>query len=685
MDEKELQENELQEFSLDDIMREFGSDAPVEDTGEEPVFTEEELFPEEAAAPEVAVTGDTIRMEPIAAAPVREERVTSDTIRLDTALIAKGTVRNAQPIQDEEEELQPEEAAFDGQWEPEYEQPMGEYVPPQPILIHPRSRLRELKKKLVTGPERLYYQLAEKGVGKLQVALFLSILVVLVCAIATTMHAFGAVQPERMKLLVFSQFLAMLLSALLGSFQLIEGVTDLFKKRFTLNTLLVFTFVACALDGVLCLKMQQVPCCAAFSLQVTTSLWSAYQQRSTRLSRLDTMRKATKLDKISLQDNYYEDRAGVLRGEGQVEDFMNTEHESTRLEKVISVYALAALGVSLAVAVVACLLQSVWFGIRVWAVTLLASMPATIFITLSRPNAVLRMRLHKLGAVICSWKGVKALCQKLVFPVTFDDLFPAGTLQLNGVKFFTDRSPDQTVAYAAALISENGGGMKPLFDYLLESRNGVHYTAREFRAYDGGGIGAVVNGADVLAGSLGFLAQKGVEVPEGMRVGNAVCVAVDGELCGIFAVAYEKSRITTAALNTLSSYRGLRPVLVGSQFMLTQEFLRAKFGIAVRKLTIPEIENAPAQLQDPEGEALVLATKDGIAPFAFGVTGARALRTASILGVVIHLTGGILGMAMMLVLAILGAGQLLTPANLFLYELIWMIPGILISEWTRSI
>ncbi len=682
-----MDENELQEFNLDDIMREFGADVPEEPAEEIPAA--EDAAQEETAPETPGVTGDTIRMDTLPGKEEGETGVTSDTIRLDTALIAKGTVRNAQPILDEEEETpapEPEqEEAFEGQWEPEYEQPMGDYTPPPMILQHPRSRLKELKKKLVAGPERLYYQLSEKGVGKVQVALFLSLLVVLISAGATAMYAFGAVQAERMKLLVFSQFLAMLLSALIGSFQLIEGVADLFKKRFTLNTLLVFTFIACALDGVLCLKMEQVPCCAAFSLQVTMSLWASYQQRSTRLSRLDTMRKATKLDKISLSEDYYEETAGILRGEGQVEDFMETEQETTGPEKVLSVYALVALGVSIAVGITAGVLHSLWLGVRVWAVTLLAAMPATIFITLSRPNAVLRSRLHSLGSVLCGWQSVKDLCKKITFPVTFDDLFPAGTLQLNGVKFYTDRNPDQTVAYAAALIGENGGNLKPLFDYLLETRNGIHYTPREFREYEGGGIGAVVNGEAVLAGSLGFLAKMGVEVPEGLRVGHAVCVAVDGELSGLFAVSYEKSRLVNAALNTLSSYRGLRPVLAGSQFMITPEFLRAKFGISVRKLVIPEIGQQPTETQSEEGKALVLTTRDGIAPLAFGVTGARALRTASVLGVVIHMVGGILGIVMMLVLAILGAGQLLTPANLFLYELIWMIPGILISEWTRSI
>ena len=153
----------------------------------------------------------------------------------------------------------------------------------------------------------------------------------------------------------------------------------------------------------------------------------------------------------------------------------------------------------------------------------------------------------------------------------------------------------------------------------------------------------------------------------------------------MFAVSYEKNRSVAAALNTLSSYRGLRPILAGSHFMLNQDFLRAKFGVAVRKLTIPEEGQQPKSIQAEEGQALLLTTRDGIAPLAFGVTGARALRTASILGVVIHMIGGIAGMLMMLALAILGAEELLTPQNLFLYELIWMIPGILISEWTRSI
>ena len=70
---------------------------------------------------------------------------------------------------------------------------------------------------------------------------------------------------------------------------------------------------------------------------------------------------------------------------------------------------------------------------------------------------------------------------------------------------------------------------------------------------------------------------------------------------------------------------------------------------------------------------------------AFCVTGARSLRTACNVGTALHMVGGILGMGVVLTLVLLGALNLLTPANMFLYQLVWMIPGFLVTEWTRSI
>ena len=683
-----MDEKEIQEFDLDDIIKEFAD--PDEEIREK---TAEEILQEataEVTAPQepqeeepqaqAPAGGDTIRFQPVDE-PLPES-ATSDTVRFEPIGDPREEEEPA-PQEPEEEKAEP----YSDEWEPEYEQPMGEYVPAPPIVFKPKSRLRELKRQLVNGPEKQYYIQLEKGMGKLQVAIFFSLLVVLLSAGAMALYALDWVPESRMRLMVFSQFFAMLVSALLGSYQLLEGAVDLFRRRFSLNTLLLITFVACCVDGVLCLQQLRVPCCAAFSLQVTMSLWSEYQKRNTRLGQLDTMRKATRLDSIADAQDYHEGGKGLLRGLGEVEHFMDTYEDRPQAEKTLSVYAIVALCVSIGAGVLAGVLHGVSAGIQVLSVTLLAAMPASIFVTISRPMAVLERRLHRVGTVLCGWQGVRRLAGKVYFPIDHNDLFPQGTVKINGVKFFGSRQPEQIIAYATAIVSQCGGTLEPIFKHLLESRNGAYYQAESFQRYEDG-IGGEVCGEPVLVGTLQFLKTMGVEVPEGIRVSQAVCVAVDGELSGLFAVTYARDRAAVAGLVTLCSYRKLRPVLISGDFMLTPQFIRGIFDVRVKRILFPDEETRQALLEKelPEDStAAALITGEGLAPFGYAVTGARSLKSAITGGITIHMIGGILGMLMMLALAYLNATWLLTPANLFLYELVWLIPGLLVTERTRNI
>ena len=723
MEDKELQE--LEEFTLEDIIKEFSNqpyeapaeEAPLEEAAEDRAVEEavpeeetvEEALPaEDLSAPETetaeeaeALSGETVAFTPVketaeeAEEETEEETVVSDdTIRLDSAQVLKGIVHDAQHIDDEETAEQPEQMpeeekpAFTGDWEPEYEQPMGQYVPPQPIVFPTRAESREMKRRLIVGPEKKYYELTEKGLGKLQVCMFFALLVVIGSAISTVAYAQGMVPDNRLRLMIFGQFMAVLLSALLGSFQLIQGVADLLKGRFTLNTLLVVTFFVCCADGVFCLLQERIPCCAAFSLEVLFSLWNTYHRRHAEMGQMDVLRKAAKLSGVCAVADAYEGKSVLHRIPGRVEHFMDNYDGITDPEKRQSVYALIALAFSVGIGVFTGIMQDVYIGIQMTAVSLLAAVPATAFVAVSRPFSVLQRRLHRLGSVLCGWQGVKQLCGKAVFPVRNEDVFPLGTTRMNGVKFFGSRSTEQVLSYAAAVVAGESNGLAQLFQQVLDSRNGRHYDAQNLRRYENGGIGGTVLDEPVLMGSLNFLKEMGVEVPEGIQVSQAVCVAIDGELCGVFAISYEKTRSATAGLSTLSSYRGLNPIMVDSEFMMSESFIRSKFAIKSKRLQFPD-EQTRMQLRsvlpDENAEAALLTTVDGLAPVAYCVTGARALRTSCNLGVALHMIGGFLGMGVVLTLMLLGAAHLLTPANMFLYQLVWMIPGWLVTEWTRSI
>ena len=230
----EQERNELEqdvpelELDLDDIMKEFGAeeDRPVRESSAQELLEavlseagirvdrEEEkkslsdtvsFAPVELPVRE-QVTDDTVAFTPVgddtvAFTPVDDATVSPDLPEDDTVVFApvESSDEEASEGEDAEEDELGDTLRFGQEdmqtirqaagekaepysegWEPEYEQPIGEYVPPQPIVFRPRSRLRELKRQLVAGPEKRYYELAEIGLGKLQVAIFLCFIVVLI-------------------------------------------------------------------------------------------------------------------------------------------------------------------------------------------------------------------------------------------------------------------------------------------------------------------------------------------------------------------------------------------------------------------------------------------------------------------------------------------------------------------------
>lgn len=646
----------------EDAQQPQGEEAEAEPSEEEP--SEEDPQPEQ----EPALEGDTVRF-----AAITDEQVDEALSQIQQEVSADDTIDLGAQT--------PAPAA-----EPAFE--VEEEFIPAPIVFTPRSRLRELKKKLVAGPEKRYYELAEMGTGRLQAAILVNVLLVLVCAGVTAMFAMGMIPENRLRLVIFSQVLAMLISALMGSGLIVDSVVELFRGRFGVNTLLTITFLVCMADAVLCLRELRVPCCAAFSLEMTMALWARSQRHNTEMAQMDTMRKAVRLHGIVRMPDYHEGQDALLRTEGEVEDFMDTYNKLSGPQLVQSIYAGMALLACVCIALLAGVSHGLSMGIQIFATSLLVAVPASFFVSVSRPMAILEQRLHMVGTVLCGWAGVKGLCGKAMFPLHDEDLFPQGSTKLNGVKFYGDRDPDEVVSLTTSLISQAGGGLVPVFQQLLSSRSGQSHPVENFHNYGGGGIGGEVCGEPVLLGSLNFMQDMGVQIPEGTMVSQAVYAAIDGQLSAVYAISYAKMRSAAAGLVTLCSYRKLTPVMLCGDFMLTESFLRAKFEVKTKRILFPnqEISEKLNKIQpEPEARVLAMTTREELVSAAYAVTGARAVRTATRLGVVLHMISGILGMVIMLVLAILGNTELLTPVNILLYELIWAVPGLLVTEWARTV
>ena len=640
-----------------------------------------------AAAPaeQAPVTGDTVALDDISQAVASEQApVTGDTVVLDD-LSEMSTV--SYPVNDDTVRLDDLSQVASGENSeaiPDTMEPLRR----EPIIFDPRARMRELKRQIIAGPEKHYYELSEQGVGKYQLGILLCLAVIGLSVAISVFYETGVISENRLRLTVFAQVLTMLMGGLLGSGLMIDGISDLFHGKFTLNTLLTVTFLACCGDSVFCLTELRIPVCAAFTLEVAAALWAAYHRRVTEMGQMDTLRKATRLNSLVHGEEFLDGRPAILKGMGQVEDFMDHYQKISAPERVQNFYAFFALMLSIAVAVLTGILNNLSMGVQIFSTTLLVAVPASFFISVTRPAAVLERRLHAMGTVLCGWDGVKQLCRKCMYPLYDGDIFPVGAAKLNGVKFYGSRNPEQIIAYATALMRLNGGDLNPIFEDLLISRNGARYDVENVHFYGNGGIGGEICDEPVLMGSLEFLKDMGVEIPDGVMVKQAVYVSVDGDLCGLFAINYNRMKNATMGLVSLCANRRVKTVMLAEDFMLTSSFMKEKFGVNTRRMIFPDREQRSelaAKIPEEGAPVMALTTQAGLGPAAYAVSGANALRKTCKLGVLVHVIGGLLGVLIMLALCIQGSAHLLSPIRILLYQLVWMVPGLIITEGARTI
>jgi len=185
------------------------------------------------------------------------------------------------------------------------------------------------------------------------------------------------------------------------------------------------------------------------------------------------------------------------------------------------------------------------------------------------------------------------------------------------------------------------------FEHMLKSRHAQSYEVDEFKTYGDEGCGAIICGESVLVGTQEFLQRMGIEMPAGTKVNQAVYVSIDGEFSCVFALAFGKLKGVSAGLSALCGHRRLSPVLASCNFILSESFLHSKYGVDTRRIAFPAVsEREKLASWKPAEESCVpcaLTTQEGLTGGAFAITGARSLRTASIVGAAIHILGGLVG------------------------------------------
>ncbi len=466
--------------------------------------------------------------------------------------------------------------------------------------------------------------------------------------------------------------LLLLLSAVGVAYDVIfKGLRQLGGSHYGAEAFLPFLSVAGIAEAVFAVIAGRMPFCALVCVNLLCALWSQQCQADSLRSAAIVLENASTLHGVRRIDKAWQGRSAAARGEAD-RDFFEKMLEADGPHKgVLRIYVPIALAASLLLAGLGALLGQVNF-LWLWTALLLAAAPISCFLCYALPSGLLAQQLAQKNAALCGWYGARVLSRCEALFLRNGELFPEGSLKLSGVKVFGSYQSTQIMNYAAAVL--HGAGCDAAS--VLSMPGDPLPMLSGLRAYDEGGYSGEIGTDTVLVGTLGFLKRMGVHRESGARVRQALYVAINGELAGLIALRYEASGGVHRALKALSGYGAPTPVITGGDVLITAAMLRAKFRLPLDRLVCPPLRERlhcagiTAGGEDLQG---AVVAKGGLEPISVVCMGASALVTAVRTALVLSVLAGVVGMIVIFLLATSDGMALVTCAKLFGFGLIWAI------------
>ena len=290
------------------------------------------------------------------------------------------------------------------------------------------------------------------------------------------------------------------------------------------------------------------------------------------------------------------------------------------------------------------------------------------------PLRRLTKRFTKSGSALAGFAGADAMRRSNCVILTDTDLFPPGTVTLNGLKIFGEES-GKVFSYAATMAHASETGLSRLFDNLNEQEGGKLETLSDLNFYEEGGVGGMIRGETVLFGTSSFCRKMGVTLPQGIKLRTGMFLAVDGVLIAVFAVKYMPAENVDWAMHALHRAH-ITPVLAVRDGNITPALLKHKFGTDAHAV-YPQLSTRLALSEKDGSKPCALIYREGLMPYAELAVGAKRLCRAVRVGNVLSILASVAGTMVSFYLNFVGAYTLFTPLKLLAFLSLWTLAAVI--------
>ena len=320
-------------------------------------------------------------------------------------------------------------------------------------------------------------------------------------------------------------------------------------------------------------------------------------------------------------------------------------------------------------------------ALNAFALITAVSVPVATLLSVNAPVRKLCKTLLSYGSMLSGYPSVKQFCDSTAIMIDANELFPAESISLEGIKTFEDYGIDESLLCGIAILKEAQNPIANAFDLVVAETEETLPEVESVLYEDEIGLVGWIKSERILVGSRTLMEKYSVEVPnmeyeekytsQGRQV---TYLSRAGRLVAMFVTRYTPDAQLKAEMQRAET-NGISFLIRTTDYNVTNDLVAKLYDLFYRSIKVlpTGLGNVLREAEDTveETSRSYLITNGKAASLARAVTGCVKIKHNISLSIIIQLIAVIFGLLVASTLSLYAGVQVMGSLEVLIYALFW--------------
>lgn len=320
-------------------------------------------------------------------------------------------------------------------------------------------------------------------------------------------------------------------------------------------------------------------------------------------------------------------------------------------------------------------------ALNAFALITAVSVPVATLLSVNAPVRKLCKTLLSYGSMLSGYPSVKQFCDSTAIMIDANELFPAESISLEGIKTFEDYSIDESLLCGIAILKEAQNPIANAFDSVVAETEETLPEVESVLYEDEIGLVGWIKSERILVGSRTLMEKYSVEVPNmeyeekyTSRGRQVTYLSRAGRLVAMFVTRYTPDAQLKAEMQRAET-NGISFLIRTTDYNVTNDLVAKLYDLFYRSIKVlpTGLGNVLREAEDTveETSRSYLITNGKAASLARAVTGCVKIKHNISLSIIIQLIAVIFGLLVASTLSLYAGVQVMGSLEVLIYALFW--------------